>query len=114
MTVASAAATGYDPGRPEPFPPTALTLFFCLPFLLMPLPGYVNAAAAGDRVNRFRFFSIPPRLPANGRLAQVAIAVHFVDQYLVYLFVALRIAGVLLQAVIMRDSLPDRMLPARR
>jgi len=47
-------------------------------------------------------------------LAQVAIAVHFVDQYLVYLFVALRIAGVLLHAVIMRDSLPDRMLPARR
>jgi hypothetical protein len=30
----------------------------------------------------------------------------------VYLFVALRIAGVLLHAVIMRDSLRDRMLPA--
>jgi len=80
----------------------------------MPLAGYINAAAAGHRVNLFRFLSIPPRLPANGRLAQVAIAVHFVNQYLVYLFVAPRIEGVLLHAVIMRDSLPDRMLPARR
>jgi len=33
---------------------------------------------------------------------------------LVYLFVALRIAGVVRHAVIMRHSLPDRMLPARR
>jgi len=43
----------------------------------------------------------------------VAIGVHFVDQYLVYLFVALRIAGILLHAVVMRDSMRDRMLPAR-
>ena len=112
MTVASAAATGYDPGLPERIPAHCAHFVLCLPFLLMPLAGYVNAAVAGHRVSLFRFLSIPPRLPANGRLAQLAIGVHFVDQYLVYLFVALCIAGVLLHAVI--DSLPDRMLPARR
>jgi hypothetical protein len=43
-------------------------------------------------------------MPENGRLAQVATAVHLVGQYLGYLFVALRIAGVLRHAAFMRDS----------
>jgi cytochrome b561 len=53
-------------------------------------------------------------MPENGRLARVATVVHFVGQYFGYLFVPLRIAGVLRHAAIMRDSPPDRMLPARR
>ena len=68
MTVASAAATGYDPGRPERIPARWAHFVLYLPFILMLLAGYVNAAAAGYRVNLFRFLSIPPLSPANGRL----------------------------------------------
>jgi cytochrome b561 len=77
----------------------------------MPLAGYVNAAAAGHAVNFFGIFSTPPLLPENNRLAQAAIAVHPVGQYLVYLFVLLHIAGGLMHGVVRRDGVLERMLP---
>ena len=80
----------------------------------MPLAGYVNAAAAGHAVGFFGLVSIPPLLPESGRLSQVAIAIHLVGQYLVYLAVALHIAGALLHRVVKRDGVLERMLPAHR
>jgi cytochrome b561 len=83
-------------------------------FIAMPIAGYVNAAAAGHAVSLFGIFSIPPLLPENDRLSQVAIAVHLVGQYFVYLFVMLHIAGGLLHGVVKRDGVLERMLPLRR
>ena len=89
---------------------------FALYLLLtvMPLAGYLNTAAAGHAVNFFGVLSIPPLLPENGRLSQVAIAIHLVAQYPLYLFIALHIAGALLHVAIRRDGIVERMVPIRR
>jgi len=83
-------------------------------FLIMPLAGYVNAAAAGHPVSLFGVVAIPPLLPVDERLSQFAIAVHLLGQYLVYLLVALHVTGALHHALIRRDGVLDRMLPPRR
>ena len=89
-----------------------LTQFgLALVFIAMPLAGYANAAAEGHAVSLFGLVSIPPLLPANPRLSQVAIAVHLIGQYLVYLLVALHVAGALYHALIRRDGVLARMLP---
>jgi len=74
----------------------------------------LNTAAAGHAVNFFGVLSIPPLLPENGRLSQVAIAIHLVAQYPLYLFIALHIAGALFHVAIRRDRVVERMLPIRR
>ena len=68
--------------------------------ILIPLAGYLNAAAAGHAVDFFGVVSIPPLLPENDRLLQVAIASHLVAQYPLYLFIALHIAGALFHGTI--------------
>jgi cytochrome b561 len=83
-------------------------------FIVMPLAGYVGEAAAGHAVNLFGIVSIPPLLPENNRLWQVAIAVHLVGQYFVYFFVTLHVAGALLHGIVWRDGVLERMLPRRR
>jgi cytochrome b561 len=82
-------------------------------FILMPLAGYLNAAAAGHTVNFFGIVVIRPLLPENGRLSQVAIAIHLVGQYPLYLFVGLHVAGALFHGAIRRDGVVERMLPLR-
>jgi len=82
-------------------------------FTGMPLAGYVNAAAQGHAVSLFGMVSIPPLLPIDLRLAQAAIAVHLVGQYLVYLLVAAHIAAALFHGIVRRDGVIERMLPRR-
>jgi cytochrome b561 len=89
-------------------------LLLYLIFIVMPLSGYVNAAAAGHPVSLFGLVSIPPLLPEHDRLSQVAIAVHLVGQFLVYIFVALHVTGALYHGVLRRDGVLERMLPRRR
>ena len=92
-----------------------LTHFVLYLFLiLMPLAGYLNAAAAGHAVYFFGVVSIPPLLPETDRLSQVAIVIHLVAQYPLYLFIALHIAGALLHVAIRRDGIVERMVPIRR
>jgi cytochrome b561 len=90
---------------------THLTLYVIL--IVIPLAGYLNAAAAGHAVSLFGILRIPPCLPENDRVSQAAIAVHLVGQYVLYLFVALHTAGALYHGVIRRDGVLDRMLPTR-
>ena len=112
-------------GHPAPAVPPGLTpaervlaqsthVILYLLFILMPTAGFLNAAAAGHSVSFFGLFSIPPAIPENDRLSQAAIAVHLAGQYLVYLFVALHVAGALRHAIIKRDGILERMLPLRR
>jgi cytochrome b561 len=109
---------------PPPLPPalgrlesglahlTHLGLF--LIFIIMPLAGYVNAAAAGHAVSLFGLAAIPPFLPINQRLSQIAITIHLVGQYLVYLLVSLHVLGALYHGIFKRDGVLERMLPRRR
>ena len=83
-------------------------------FIGMPLAGYLNTAAAGHAVSVFGLISIPPLMPENNRLSQIAIAVHLAGQYFVYLFVGLHVAGALRHGVLKRDGVLERMLPVRR
>jgi cytochrome b561 len=82
-------------------------------FVAMPLAGWTNAAAAGHAISLFGIVSIPPLLAVNGRLSQLAIAVHLLGQYFVYLLVGLHLAGALDHAMLRRDGVLDRMLPRR-
>jgi cytochrome b561 len=90
---------------------THIALYVLLIF--MPLAGYWSIAAAGDEMSFFGVLRIPPLLPGNNRLSQVAIAIHLVGQYLLYLFIALHVAGALFHGVVRRDGVVGRMVPLR-
>ncbi len=83
-------------------------------FIAMPLAGYVNAAAAGHAVSLFGLVAIPPLLPPDPRLSQIAIAIHLIGQYFVYLFVAAHVAAALYHGIFRRDGVLQRMLPLAR
>jgi cytochrome b561 len=87
----------------------ALYLFF----IAMPLAGYINAAAEGHAVSLFGIAKIPPLLPQDERLSQLAVAAHLVGQYVIYLFVLFHVASALYHSV-RRDGVAGRMLPVRR
>jgi cytochrome b561 len=52
-------------------------------------------------------------LPASGRVAQAAIALHLVLEFLIYGLVALHIAAALMHGFIRRDGILQRMMPNR-
>ena len=83
-------------------------------FIAMPLAGYLSAAAAGHAVSLFGIVSIPPLPAVDERLSQAAIAIHLAGQYMVYLLVALHVAGALYHGILRRDGVLERMLPRRR
>jgi cytochrome b561 len=83
-------------------------------FLVQPVSGYVNAAAAGHSVSLLGIVAIPPLLPEDGRLSQIAAAVHLVGQFVVYALVAAHVAAALMHVLIRRDGVFERMLPRRR
>src|SRR5690349_9826547 len=83
-------------------------------FLLMPLTGLLNAAAAGHSVSVFGLFAIPPLLRENPILAQVAVAIHLVGQFAVYVLVAVHVAAALMHRFVRHNRILDRMLPPRR
>ena len=83
-------------------------------FLVMPLTGLLNAAAAGHPVGVFGLFAIPPLLREDPILAQVAVAIHLVGQFAVYALVAVHVAAALMHRFVRRNRILDRMLPLRR
>jgi len=83
-------------------------------FLVMPLSGYLNAAAAGHSVSFFGLALIPPLVPESQPLSQAANAVHLAGQFLIYVLVGVHVAAALVHAVVRRNRILDRMLPLRR
>ncbi|MGD9615577.1 MAG: cytochrome b [Alphaproteobacteria bacterium] len=83
-------------------------------FLVMPLTGLLNAAAAGHPVSFFGLFAIPPLFPENPILAKVAIAIHLAGQFVLYALVVIHIAAALTHRFVRRNRILDRMLPLRR
>jgi cytochrome b561 len=83
-------------------------------FLVMPLSGYLNAAAAVHSVSFFGLVPIPPLVPENARLSQAATAAHLTGQFLIYALVGVHVAAALMHAVVRRNGILERMLPLRR
>jgi len=83
-------------------------------FLVMPLSGVLNAAAAGHPVSFFGLVAIPPLPLANDRLSEAAIAVHLAAQFLLYALVAVHVAAALMHRIVRRNGILERMLPLRR
>lgn len=83
-------------------------------FLVMPLSGYLNAAAAGHAVSVFGLFAIPPLIGADLRLSQAAIAVHLAGQFAMYALVGVHVAAALMHRLVKRNRIFDRMLPLPR
>jgi cytochrome b561 len=83
-------------------------------FALLPLSGYINAAAAGHAVSFFGIFAIPPLIAENPRLSQVADALHLAGQFVVYALVGMHVMAALMHGLIRRDGIFERMLPPRR
>lgn len=83
-------------------------------FLVMPLSGYINAAAAGLPVSLFGITAIPPLLPMNYRLSLIADAVHLAAQFALYGVVGLHVAAVLYHRIRGRYQIVERMLPRLR
>jgi len=85
-----------------------------LVFLVMPVSGYLSAAAAGHPVSFFGLFPISPVLQENNRLSEAAIAVHLVGQFLLYALVVIHVAAALMHRIVRRNGIFERMLPRRR
>jgi cytochrome b561 len=82
-------------------------------FLVMPISGYVNAAAAGHAVSFFGLVSLPPLLQESPWVSQIAAAVHLAAQFLVYALVAMHVAAALMHRLRRRHPILERMLPPR-
>lgn len=107
--------------KPPPLPPSlrpveaflahATHALLYLAFLAMPIAGYLNTAASGHSLSLFGIVTIPPLLPENERLAQIAIGLHVVGQFAVYGLVALHVAAGLMHGIVRRDGVFSRMIP---
>jgi cytochrome b561 len=88
------------------------TALFLL-FVAMPVSGYTILAAAGQSVSFFGIAAIPPLVPQSGRLAQAAVALHLLGEFLIYGLLALHIGAALMHGFIRRNGIFERMLPRR-
>ena len=82
-------------------------------FVAMPVTGYLSLAAAGKPLSLFGVVTIPPLVPESGRLSEIAIALHFLGEFLIYGLVVLHIGAALMHGFIRRDGILERMLPKR-
>ncbi|HEV2188685.1 MAG TPA: cytochrome b [Stellaceae bacterium] len=82
-------------------------------FIAMPISGYTMLAAAGQPVSFFGLVVIPPLVPQSGRLAQTAVALHLLGEFLIYGLLVLHIGAALVHGFIRRDGIFERMLPRR-
>ena len=82
-------------------------------FVAMPISGYTILAASGQAVSFFGIITLPPLAPQSGRLAQAAVALHLVGEFLIYGLLALHVSAALMHAFVRRDGIFERMLPRR-
>jgi cytochrome b561 len=81
--------------------------------LVMPISGYVLSTASGHPVTFFGLFEFPS-LPQNKLLAQLAVDIHLLTQWVVYALIALHILATTWHILLRRDAVLDRMLPEQR
>lgn len=100
--------------RIEAFAAHANHLLLYAFFVLQPLSGYINTAAAGHMTSFFGIVSIPPLVSESPRLSQIANGVHLAGQFLIYALVGVHVAAALMHGLIRHDGVFERMLPRRR
>jgi len=83
-------------------------------FLVMPLSGYLSAAAAGHPVSFFGLFVIHPLIGFDPRFSQAAIALHLAGQFAIYALVTIHVGAALMHRFVRRNRILDRMLPMPR
>ena len=82
-------------------------------FIAMPISGYAMLAAAGQAVSFFGLVAIPPLVPQSGQLAQTAVALHLLGEFLIYGLLIVHVGAALVHGFIRRDGIFERMLPRR-
>jgi len=80
--------------------------------IVMPVTGFIDAAANGHAVSYFFLFDLP-LLPENKPLAHLAGTIHETLQWVVYGGIVLHTAAALRHHFIIGDSVLRRMLPQR-
>ncbi|MTJ83102.1 MAG: cytochrome b [Telmatospirillum sp.] len=96
----------------ETFLSGAIHILLYLILLGMPLSGYIGSTAAGRPVTLFNLVTVPALFAPDKALAHLAHEAHEAGQWAVYLLVALHVAAALFHALIRRDGVLRRMLPA--
>ncbi len=81
--------------------------------LIMPLSGYIGSVAGGRPVTFFAIGAFPSLVPADKEIAHLAHLVHEAGQWAVYALVAMHMAVAGFHALVRRDGVIRRMLPAR-
>ena len=82
-----------------------------LVFFAMPISGYVMSAMGPHGV---QLWGIPmPSIPHNAQIQKLAATSHSLGQWAAYAIVALHVAGAGWHALVRRDGVTERMLPAQ-
>ena len=84
------------------------TLFAMM--VAIPVTGYIVSTSAGAGVGVFGWFEIPALLPANERLRDVAITLHFYLAYITAALVLLHAGAALKHQFVDRDGVLRRIL----
>jgi cytochrome b561 len=84
-------------------------LLYALLFL-MPLSGFLYTAMGGFPVPLFGLYDLARLVPENKPAAEVFETIHVSLQYVLYLVVALHVAGALQHHLVRRDGVLRRML----
>ena len=79
---------------------------------VMPLLGWLMMSAYGIKVPVFGLFELPKILPENESLYKVLSKAHQLLGFLMAFIIAAHAGAALMHAVVKRDGVLDRMLPA--
>lgn len=77
---------------------------------LMPITGFLYTAMGGFPVPFLMLYDLAPLVPENKPVAEVFKYIHLTLQYVLYLTVALHVAGALQHHFVRKDSILRRML----
>ena len=82
-------------------------------FFVVPILGWAGTSAFGAPIVVWGLFELPPILPKNEPLSEILLGAHGLFASTLAGLVVLHVAGALYHALIRRDGVMQRMLPAR-
>jgi len=82
-------------------------------FFVVPILGWAGTSAFGAPIIVWGLFTLPPILPKNEPLSEILLGAHGIFASTLAGLVILHVAGALYHALIRRDGVMQRMLPAR-
>lgn len=79
--------------------------------IVMAVSGYVRVTTGGFPIESLRALGIPPLLPKNESVAEVAKAIHATARYVLIALILLHVAAAAYHGIIRRDGVFSRMWP---